>query len=79
MASVRPFSSPNFEHDPPFRHTDPLFSLVGCVAYVASGVDLVVALGALSYTLFFIFIILEFRRNVEVCLWGTALHASNTP
>ena len=38
-----------------------------------------IALGAWSYTGFFFFVVLEFRRNVDACLWGTALHVSSTP
>jgi hypothetical protein len=53
----------------------PSCCLVGCVIKIASGVDLLFATGIISYTLFFVFLMREFRRNMEACLWGTTLNA----
>jgi hypothetical protein len=55
--------------------SQPACVLDGCILHFASGVDIIFSCAALAYTLFFVFLTREFSRNVEACLWGTALRA----
>jgi hypothetical protein len=52
------------------------FGSYGCVIKVASVVDLLFLTGAISYTLFFVFLTKEFKRNVDACLWGATFNAA---